>query len=114
MTIHEISELQGMLGVFIAHLDDAIDHAAYESPLYWSLVDRRSAAVAAYEATIGSPIMGRRDDGMITRHKVTTADGARFYFADEAKARAFAAKTGGAYHGVVTFDSIAQFMSQHQ
>ena len=51
---------------------------------------------------------------MITRHKATTADGARFYFVDESKARAFAAKTGGAYHGVVTFDSVAQFMSLHQ
>ena len=51
---------------------------------------------------------------MITRHKATTADGARFYFADESKARTFAAKTGGVYHGLVTFDSIADFMSQHQ
>ena len=50
---------------------------------------------------------------MITRHKATTADGARFYFADEVRARAFAAKTGGAYHGLVTFDSIAQFMAAH-
>ena len=51
---------------------------------------------------------------MITRHKSTTADGARFYFVDEATARAFAAKTGGAYHGIVTFDSIASFMALHQ
>ena len=51
---------------------------------------------------------------MITRHKATTADGARFYFADESKARAFAEKTGGAYHGIVTFDSIASFMAMHQ
>ena len=51
---------------------------------------------------------------MIVRHKATTADGARFYFTDESKARAFAAKTGGAYHGIVTFESIAQFMSMHQ
>ena len=58
MTIHEISELQGMLDAFIAQLDQAIDQAAYESPLYWRLVDRRSAAVAAYEATIGTPTMG--------------------------------------------------------
>ena len=58
--------------------------------------------------------MGRKDDGMLTRHKATTADGARFYFKDESRARAFAAKTGGAYHGIVTFDSIAQFMSLHQ
>ena len=50
---------------------------------------------------------------MITRHKATTADGARFYFEDEATARAFAERTGGAYHGIVTFDSIAQFMSAH-
>ena len=50
---------------------------------------------------------------MITRHKATTAEGARFYFTDESKARAFAAKTGGAYHGLVTFDSIAQFMAAH-
>ena len=56
---------------------------------------------------------GITEDGMITRHKATTADGARFYFADEVRARAFAAKTGGAYHGLVTFDSIAQFMAQH-
>lgn len=50
---------------------------------------------------------------MITRHKATTAEGARFYFADEARARAFAAKTGGEYHGVVTFPSIAAFMASH-
>ena len=50
---------------------------------------------------------------MITRHKATTVDGARFYFVDEAKARAFAVKTGGAYHGLVTFDSIALFMAHH-
>ena len=58
--------------------------------------------------------MGRKDDGMLIRHKATTAGGARFYFTDESKARAFAEKTGGAYHGLVTFDSIAQFMSLHQ
>ena len=58
MTIHEISELQGLLGTFIAQLDQAIDQAAYESSLYWSLVDRRAAAVAAYDATITTPILG--------------------------------------------------------
>ena len=58
--------------------------------------------------------MGQKGRGMLTRHKATTADGARFYFTDESKARAFAAKTGGAYHGLVTFDSIAHFMAQHQ
>ena len=51
---------------------------------------------------------------MITRHKAVTPDGARFYFAEESKARAFAAKTGGEYRGLVTFDSLAHFMSQHQ
>ena len=51
---------------------------------------------------------------MIVRYKATTADGARFYFTEESKAREFAAKTGGAYNGLVTFDSIAQFMAQHQ
>ena len=51
---------------------------------------------------------------MIVRYKATTADGARFYFTEESRARAFAAETGGAYHGMVTFDSIAHFMSQHQ
>ena len=51
---------------------------------------------------------------MITRHKATTADGARFYFTEESKARAFAEKTGGEYHGMVTFRSIADFMAQHQ
>ena len=50
---------------------------------------------------------------MITRRKATTAEGARFYFTDECKARAFAAKTGGAYYGLVTFVSIAQFMAAH-
>ena len=47
MTIHEISELQSLLDAFVSQLDQAIDHAAHESPLYWSLVDRRAAAVAA-------------------------------------------------------------------
>ena len=51
---------------------------------------------------------------MIVRYKATTADGARFYFVEESKARAFAAKAGGEYHGLVTFDSLAQFMAQHQ
>ena len=51
---------------------------------------------------------------MITRYKATTVDGARFYFTDESKAREFAAKTGGTYHGIVTFESIAHFMAQHQ
>ena len=51
---------------------------------------------------------------MITRYKAVTPDGARFYFVEESKARAFAARVGGEYRGLVTFDSIAQFMSQHQ
>jgi len=49
----------------------------------------------------------------ITRHKATTAEGARFYFTDETRARTFAAKMGGDYHGVVTFPSIAAFMASH-
>ena len=51
---------------------------------------------------------------MITRHKAVTPDGARFYFAEESKARAFAARVGGEYRGLVTFRSIADFMAQHQ
>ena len=51
---------------------------------------------------------------MITRHKAITQDGARFYFSDESKARAFAAKVGGEYHGMVTFPDIAAFMAAHQ
>ena len=58
MTFYEINQLQGLLDAFVSQLDQAIDHAAYESPLYWSLVDRRAAAVEAYEATISTPIMG--------------------------------------------------------
>ena len=58
MTIHEISDLQSMLDAFIFQLDQAIDQSVYESPLYWRLVERRSAAVAAYEATIDQPTMG--------------------------------------------------------
>lgn len=49
----------------------------------------------------------------ITRHKATTAEGARFYFADESRARTFAASTGGQYHGLVTFPSIVAFMASH-
>ena len=49
----------------------------------------------------------------ITRHKATTPEGARFYFTDEARARAFAAKVGGQYHGIVTFPSLAAFMASH-
>ena len=52
MSIHEIRELQILLDAFIGQLDRAIEQAAYESPLYWGLVERRSAAVAAYDATI--------------------------------------------------------------
>ena len=52
MNIHEISELQRLLDAFVSQLDQAIDQAAYESPLYWGLVERRSAAVAAYDATV--------------------------------------------------------------
>ena len=52
MNIQEIRDLQGLLDKYIAQLDQAIDQAAYESPLYWRLVERRSAAVAAYDATI--------------------------------------------------------------
>lgn len=52
MNISQITELQAMLDAYICHLDHEIERAESESPRYWSLVDRRSAAVAAYEATI--------------------------------------------------------------
>ena len=52
MNISQITELQAMLDTYICHLDREIERAVYESPLYWRLVDRRAAAVAAYEATI--------------------------------------------------------------
>ena len=50
---------------------------------------------------------------MIVRFKSTTPDGARFYFADEARAKAFAAKVHGQYHGLVQFESLAAFMESH-
>ena len=48
----QIADLQRLLDDYIEQLDAAIDNADYESPLYWRLVTRRAAAVAAYEATI--------------------------------------------------------------
>lgn len=52
MNISQITELQSLLDAYICHIDREIERAEYESPLYWGLVDRRAAAVAAYEATI--------------------------------------------------------------
>ena len=52
MNISQVTDLQNMLDTYIEHLDHEIEQAEYESPLYWRLVDRRCAAVAAYEATI--------------------------------------------------------------
>ena len=52
MDASQITNLQTMLDAYVCHLDQEIERAEYESPLYWGLVDRRAAAVAAYEATI--------------------------------------------------------------
>ena len=52
MDATQLTNLQTMLDAYICHLDREIERAVYESPLYWRLVDRRAAAVAAYEATI--------------------------------------------------------------
>ena len=52
MDFSQITDLRRMLDTYIEHLDHEIERAKYESPLYWRLVDRRAATVAAYEATI--------------------------------------------------------------
>ena len=52
MNINQISDLQALLDEYVDHLERQIEQAKYESPLYWRLVERRCAAVAAYEATI--------------------------------------------------------------
>jgi hypothetical protein len=52
MNISQITDLQNMLDTYICHLDQEIEREKYESPRYWRLVTRRSAAVAAYEATV--------------------------------------------------------------
>ena len=52
MDATQLTNLQAMLDTYICHLDREIERAVYESPLYWRLVDRRAAAVEAYEATI--------------------------------------------------------------
>ena len=52
MDTSQLTDLRRMLATYTEHLDHEIDRAEYESPRYWSLVDRRAAAVAAYEATI--------------------------------------------------------------
>ena len=52
MDFSQLADLRRLLGTYTEHLDHEIDRAEYDSPLYWRLVDRRAAAVAAYEATI--------------------------------------------------------------
>jgi hypothetical protein len=52
MNISQVTDLQALLDTYISHLDQEIERAEYESPRYWRLVTRRSAAVAAYEATV--------------------------------------------------------------
>jgi hypothetical protein len=52
MNISQITDLQALLDTYICHLDQEIEREKYESPRYWRLVARRSAAVAAYEATV--------------------------------------------------------------